>query len=676
MNIRESINAKLTLLVALIATAAFAGVLLQNSLAQRSLMSSSIKKAAAEEADVLFLGIEKPMVVGDSEGTTKEFRTIKEKFPLVAAYMTAFDGSVTYSTDEAILRRPVTEALPDAAIRPLLERGLKQPIRESTFLDSGGRHRVARVISIPNAPRCHHCHGASQPILGQMVLLADVSGEWAAMNRQALTSAASGAVGLILLIAASVVAIRRILISRFQSIADAAGRVTSGDFDVRFDVKGSDELAKLTHDLGSMVGQLKNKLGFSEGVLKGIPTPCMLVGPEGTILWLNQLICDFLEKTGPLEQYVGQKPGVFLWNDPVRVTLAEKAIKERRPLSGEREFTTPSGRRGYSSAQATPFFDMDGELLGAIYFWSDVTAIRTQQKRIETQHALLAQAATRADEISDRLATAAAQLSAQIEEASTGSGHQRERTQETAAAIEQMNATVLEVARNAADAAADADQTRERAQQGEAVAGQAVAAIEAVRDEAGRMGESLHALGAQVEGIGKVIEIITDIADQTNLLALNAAIEAARAGDAGRGFAVVADEVRKLAEKTMNSTKEVHAAIAGIQDSSRANIALMDRAGQDVQSGAELVRRAGDSLKSIVEVSVGTADRVRSIATAAEEQSAASEQITRSVDEINHIAEDTAHTMTQSAEATAEVARMASALKTVIADMRTAGEDE
>ncbi|WP_449242159.1 methyl-accepting chemotaxis protein, partial [Desulfovibrio sp.] len=533
MNIRDSINAKLTLLVALIATAAFVGVLLQNSLAQRSLMSATIKTSAAEMADVLFQGIEKPMVVGDSEGTTQEFRAIKEKFPLVAAYMTAFDGSVTYSTDEAILRRPVAEALPDAAIRPLLERGLKQPIRESTFLDSGGRHRVARVISIPNAPRCHHCHGASQPILGQMVLLSDVSAEWAAMNRQALTSAASGAVGLILLIAASVVAIRRILISRFKSIASSAGKVSSGDFTVRFDVKGSDELAKLAGDLGSMVGQLKNKLGFSEGVLKGIPTPCLLVGPEGTILWLNQLICDFLEKPGPLEQYVGQKPGVFLWNDSVRVTLAEKAIKERRPLTGEREFTTPSGRRGYSSAQATPFFDMDGELLGAIYFWSDVTEIRTQQKRIEAQHAMLAQAAARADEISDRLATAAAQLSAQIEEASAGSSHQRERTQETAAAIEQMNATVLEVARNAADAAGNADQARERAHQGEEVAGKAVAAIEAVREETVRMGESLHALGDQVEDIGKVIEIITDIADQTNLLALNAAIEAARAGEAG-----------------------------------------------------------------------------------------------------------------------------------------------
>ena len=669
MRIMRSINAQLSLLVAGISVLVFAGVMLQNGLGQRALMSKEIRAAAENEADLLYMSIEKPMVVGDSQATIAEFKAIREKFPKVSAYLASYTGNVTYSTRDDAVRQDMVKALPEASLKPLLEQSLKQQVKDSLFLDRDGKRLLARVTSIPNAPRCHHCHGGSEPILGQMVLVSDVSEEWGAMNRQILVSALSGGLGLLLLVGASIVAIRRILIRRFQVIAKAAGQVTAGDFRVSFAVPGQDELAVLARDLGGMVAQLKNKLGFSDGVLRGIATPCLLVGPDGRIIWLNQAICDFLERPGAPESHVGVKGGAFLWNQPDRVTLAEKAAAEKRSLSGEREFTTPSGKLRYASVCATPFYDMDGALLGSVYFWQDVTGIREQQKQIEAQHAKLAEAAGRADDISNRLAAAAEELSAQIDEASAGTGHQRERIQETATAIEQMNASVLEVAKNASAAASNADESRQKALDGQKVAGQSVAAIESVLAQTRAMSQSLHALGDQAQDIGRIIGIITDIADQTNLLALNAAIEAARAGDAGRGFAVVADEVRKLAEKTMNATKEVQDAVTGIQHGANSNVEMVDRASRDVEQGATLVRDAGRSLEEIVEVSVSTADMVRSIATAAEEQSAASEQITRSVDEINHIADDTAGTMSQSAEATGEVSRMASALKAVIADM-------
>jgi methyl-accepting chemotaxis protein len=669
MSISKSINAKLTIIVAAISILVFAGVMLQNALSQRAQMSSKIRAAAEEEADLLFMLIEKPMVIGDSEGTTAEFNLIREKFHDVTAFLASFTGSVTYSTLEGVLRQDMKKVLPAAEIQPLLQKSQKEAIRESLFLEYEGKRHIARVISIPNAERCHHCHGASEPILGQMVLLNNVTGHWEAMNRQILTSAGAGALGVTILVAATVFAIRRIILDRFQRMADAVSRVKSGDFKVSFTMRGQDELTRLSSDLGDMVGLLKNKLGFSEGVLKGIATPCVLVGPDGRILWVNQALCEFLERPGSPESHVQEKCGVFLWNDPNRQTLAEKAALAKRSLSGEREFTTTSGKKRYANAHATPFYDMDGVLLGSVYFWQDVTDIREQQKKIEAQHAKISEAASRADEISHRLATSAEQLSAQIDEANAGAGRQRERIQETATAIDEMNASVLEVAKNASNAAQNADQTRQRALGGQTVADQSIKAIESVLEQTRRMTESLHALGDQAQNIGKVIEIITDIADQTNLLALNAAIEAARAGEAGRGFAVVADEVRKLAEKTMSATREVQAAIAGIQGAATNNITLMDQAGKEVENGARLVRSAGASLLEIVDVSVCTADMVRSIATAAEEQSAASEEIARSVGEINQIAESVSGTMSQSAIATNEVARMAGALKTVIADM-------
>ncbi|MBU4378024.1 MAG: chemotaxis protein, partial [Proteobacteria bacterium] len=158
--------------------------------------------------------------------------------------------------------------------------------------------------------------------------------------------------------------------------------------------------------------------------------------------------------------------------------------------------------------------------------------------------------------------------------------------------------------------------------------------------------------------------------DQTNLLALNAAIEAARAGEAGRGFAVVADEVRKLAEKTMQATNEVHQAVTGIQDGARKNVRATEIAVSAVQKSTDMANRSGEALKSIVLVAESTADRVRSIATAAEQQSAASDEISRATMDVNRICGETDRAMAESAEAIKRLAGLAESLADVIRGMR------
>jgi methyl-accepting chemotaxis protein len=260
-----------------------------------------------------------------------------------------------------------------------------------------------------------------------------------------------------------------------------------------------------------------------------------------------------------------------------------------------------------------------------------------------------------------------------MEEGKRGSEDQRARAAETASAMEQMNASVLDVARNAGQASEDADEAKSHAQRGEEMVNQVIEAVGEVQAQTEELRRSMEGLGSEAEDIGNVLGVITDIADQTNLLALNAAIEAARAGDAGRGFAVVADEVRKLAEKTMAATSEVGDAIRRIQEMTGRNVGATERAAQAVERSTDLARESGKALLEIVGRVETASDQVRIIATAAEEQSATSDEINRATDDINHISMDTYQVMQSASEAIQEVAAMATRLNAVIEDMAGQG---
>ena len=268
------------------------------------------------------------------------------------------------------------------------------------------------------------------------------------------------------------------------------------------------------------------------------------------------------------------------------------------------------------------------------------------------------------------LSAASEQLSAQIEQSSRGSELQSQRTGETATAMEEMNSTVLEVARSAGEASETSAAARSKAEEGASIVRGMVSGINKVHQHSTRLEQDMGNLGKRAEEIGRIMGVISDIADQTNLLALNAAIEAARAGDAGRGFAVVADEVRKLAEKTMLATKEVGDAIGGIQQGTRSSIEQVSQTVREIVEVTGMAESAGQSLVSIVELSERSSDQVRSIATASEEQSASSEQISRSVDEINRITAETSDGMRQSALAVTELAAQAQRLKSIIEAMQ------
>ncbi|WP_243357863.1 methyl-accepting chemotaxis protein [Fundidesulfovibrio terrae] len=273
----------------------------------------------------------------------------------------------------------------------------------------------------------------------------------------------------------------------------------------------------------------------------------------------------------------------------------------------------------------------------------------------------------------DRLTSSSTELAAQVEQTAQGAQQQKQSTEDTAAAMLEMQATVGEVAQSAARAAETAGMAKNKAQEGAAVVEDVVRGISAVQARALTLKEKMGGLGKQAEGIGDILNVIADIADQTNLLALNAAIEAARAGEAGRGFAVVADEVRKLAEKTMAATSKVAEAITSVQQGARENIEQVDASVEAITLTTASANRSGAALTEIVRLVDEATDQVRAIASASEQQAAASEQIGRAVEDIHQISSETSQAMVQSAQAVVELSRQAGGIQGIIERMLDAG---
>ncbi|MBG0775982.1 MAG: methyl-accepting chemotaxis protein [Desulfovibrionaceae bacterium] len=285
----------------------------------------------------------------------------------------------------------------------------------------------------------------------------------------------------------------------------------------------------------------------------------------------------------------------------------------------------------------------------------------------------LLQAAERVETVLERVVDAAQEMSVQSDEFLNDASRQSERIASTATAMEEMNMTVLEIARNASDAATAGKRSQENARNGAQVVEQSRLALEQTVQEVGNLKARMGELDNQAQSIGAIIGVINDIADQTNLLALNAAIEAARAGEAGRGFAVVADEVRKLAEKTMNATKEVSASIGAIQKTAGNNIVTMESLFHKMDEAEKNSTQSGVMLREIVTGAESSALQIQSIATAAEEQSATSEEINHSIEEINGITMETANRAQEFASSLQALSQQVADLKDIVEDLKTEG---
>ena len=238
---------------------------------------------------------------------------------------------------------------------------------------------------------------------------------------------------------------------------------------------------------------------------------------------------------------------------------------------------------------------------------------------------------------SEKVVSAIDVLAQRANETASGASDQRAQSEQAATASEEMSQTIIDIARNASVASDTSVEAMNIAQEGKKVSEGAIETVNCVHTSTLDLSKMVQRLNSRVDEIGNILTLINEIADQTNLLALNAAIEAARAGEQGRGFAVVADEVRKLAERTMHATGEISGKINLVQKESDETSKSMEEASSEVTKATEYIENVGTSLQRIVESVQNVRDQVVQIATAVDEQSAASEQVTRNVEQSSNI---------------------------------------
>jgi len=277
----------------------------------------------------------------------------------------------------------------------------------------------------------------------------------------------------------------------------------------------------------------------------------------------------------------------------------------------------------------------------------------------------------------DRVSNAAAQVAGNADTAATcahhtsrSMGEQRQETEQVVSAINEMTATTQEVARSAATASEAANEADEANNEGKLVITEMVLAIDNLAEEVEHAARTIDQLAEDSKGIGKVGDVINEIAEQTNLLALNAAIEAARAGEAGRGFAVVADEVRTLATRTQDSTGEIRGMVQRLQSGIEEVVGVMETNRDRAQNSVEQTSQTGEVLARVSGAVERIKDMNNQIATASEEQTSAAEEMSHNITSIHDRAEDTVASSNETEQASQRLADLANDMDQLIRRFR------
>jgi twitching motility protein PilJ len=309
---------------------------------------------------------------------------------------------------------------------------------------------------------------------------------------------------------------------------------------------------------------------------------------------------------------------------------------------------------GDLTVQASVTEDVTGAIADSINF--TIEELRTLVRGINSATDQVAKATQDAQNISNRLFEASQRQNREIQQASNS--------------VLQMAQSISEVAQTATASARVAQQSMAAAEKGGLAVRNQIEGMNDIRSQIQETSKRIKRLGESSLEIGEIVELISDITEQTNVLALNAAIQAASAGEAGRGFTVVAEEVQRLAERSGEATKQIEAIVKTIQADTQDAVGAMDRTTTGVVEGTKLSDAAGQALTEIQRVSRELAELIARITTQTQMQSASVTDVTRGMQGILKITEETTEGTKQTNVSIGQLTKLAAELRSSVAGFK------
>lgn len=311
-----------------------------------------------------------------------------------------------------------------------------------------------------------------------------------------------------------------------------------------------------------------------------------------------------------------------------------------------------------------------GDFTSRVDYWG-ADEMGRMAEGIRTLQAKLQGSTDKLNAVTNSLHAASESMQGLAKNIQSGTSGQYSRTEHSASAMTELSCTAKEVAKHASDAKRLSDEADDAAVDGEKVMNEAISTMHQMKDQIASTAGVIMNLEENTSEVGKVLDVIRGIAEQTNLLALNAAIEAARAGEQGRGFAVVADEVRTLAQRTQESTAEIHQMIVNVQSGAHGAVEAIEAGGSQSEDTMDRLTKAGAKLQDIRRCIDQMTGVNQLIASAAHEQAHVSEDITQSITDIANIANDSARQAGEVSTMTETMRQSCDELQLVVAELRS-----
>jgi len=625
-----------------------------NTARQTSALTNQLVEKGSDAAFIVKDSIISSLTIGDNEDVEKTFKRIEGELPDMNIFVCDTKGEISFSSEQGAHGKSLSTYVEDktySMVSSILSNG--QAAGAHVQEVKNGKPYITVVKPFLNRSQCYHCHGTRKKVLGAIVVQSPAATAIAAVDDARQGNIVIGVVGMLIVGLLLFFIVMFVVTKPVEHILDVLKAFADGDFSARIKVKSKDEVGQMADALRKM---LSGVIGEAKSMKEGMVLPFFIVNKD--------MIVTFGSKPSKAKVGVHAKETLL----PQVVEMVERAMETGEPV--ENEVTMAKGKVTIL-AYAVPLRDLEGEIMGVMGIGMDITAQKENERMAEEHNRFLAEVAEEVSDVANQVASASEELSAIMREMAEGAEEQSQQASQIAAAVEEMSATIMEMANNSRDAAAVAEETKEKAGEGGEVVQRSIESINKAAQMTDEVSNSIEDLSGRSREIGKVIDVISEIASQTNLLALNATIEAASAGEAGKGFAVVASEVKELAKQTAESTGNVQKAIENIHQGVDHAVKAMEEASKEVGRATSFANEAGAALMEILERVDRAVDAISQIATATEQLSSAANNVSENVMSITTVSNETAKNAQESATASARLAELSERLLNTVRKFST-----